>query len=1264
MDAEVSHPPYDGPEEEMHNFISIISFLSEHFNQHLFCFPSSQEAGLCSGFSTAFDLLESVIKVHFSDGSNHATKGIGNAWYHLAQLIESWLLGDRGYVKPKTPIFKDLSRDDFINLTSRISAFRSVVEMRSSLLKLTNRYWNTLGMSDSINENRLLLITGEPGCGKTNLTLNIASSILQGRDNKTNDNIGAITYFFNHGNTIEDCISSVVRQLKQLAEEDTTFHRDFMIHTLCRTIEEMFQSIYVIIDGLDECCNLNDDGTAPRLENLLELIHWVVSCRSFDKKLVPQAIAYEELNLNAETAMQPSTKTDSIWDSSRKKEIEAALLEKSKGNRLWIKLACSILKRDPNNALDLVYILETQIEDLYARGFEQMKLTVQEEIFFKKIVTITIAAYQPLAISELRALVTMPDDVDLKQTISSQFNFFLEVREDIVYFSHQLSKEFLLKRYRDIGQVSREMHAHIALQCLKMLVRNNHQTNVSDNISGYCATSHWVKHLLRSQFASNEIHTKSISLDVALMDFLNTGFTRWLESMNKALHPLSRASRDLLQLRDYLLEYTDETNSLHDLIVNLLDAVRFHCFHDNVGLDNPVFSRSGDCTVRPKDSLLFYPYDGFKQQLLNKEFPTLLNVPATKYNFNDMALDIHFSWPPCCWTYSPDGRYLVIAVPSVFGWPPIVKVAVSIWDAYNGIQIGILEMDPLLEVDNIHDKFIRSIAFSASGELAILTTRGIIVWDFPSRTRIKTVIIDEAEKNGVRWNPTGLTFSPDGKELAAGSSTSCLAFSPKRQWLAAGFPSVIKIWDLASRKLLHTINGYLDATDCLSFSFDGTRLASASTSRPSTSRSQHCDRTISIWDLEGELSDPIILLTPTEYHAPTASEYVESVMFSPKDFSLAALMGRDRGDAEGEGTIRIWDTYALQHQVKNHLTQPDKHTNEISCLKFSHSGKFFATYDTGGEIRIWDGKTGKLRSSFQSGSGRLFFISPDDHIVTYSDYGVVAIWDTETDAETWSLRLEIREHTQMLSCAAFSRDGKRMATASYDGYMGIWNLPEPANAANASNTSNTSTYYFCELDENTKEPSSMAFSPDGTQLALATIGIHIWNLYDNANLFYPSGNVSFSQDAKFIIVSGNRCLGLWNIQSKRCIRVIRFADILFQSLTWDQQYPEYIFTELGPYFIGSAFNLKVHKDSKTPVIFHHSLISPPAQHLESDSYTLRLNESGVSWKGKLWVQFPERYRPFKKDSRFIASIHGKKIAMGYKSGHVTLLNFEGDDTEI
>ncbi|KAL6691529.1 hypothetical protein J3F84DRAFT_403517 [Trichoderma pleuroticola] len=1264
MDDDASHLPYDGLEEEMHNFFSIISFLSEHFNQCLFCFPSSQEVELSRRFqfSTAFGLLESVINVHFSDGSNFDTKGIG-------------------YVKPKTSIFKDLSKDYLINLTSRISAFKKVVETRSSLLKLTNRYWNTLGMSDSISgnlpifwwfpgekEDRLLLITGEPGCGKTNLTLSIASLILQGQDIKNNENIRAITYFFNQGNTIEDCISSVVRQLEQLAERDRTYRSDFTINTLCHKIENKFRLLYVIIDGLDEC-NLNGD-----LENLLELIsstiklstniHWVISCRSFDKKFVPEAIGYNKLDLNGETAMEPPTKfismqadaisrTGSIWNSSRK-EIEAALLEKSNGNRLWIKLACSILERDPDNALDLVYKLEMQIEDLYTRGYEQMKLTAQEEIFFKNLVTIMITTYQPLAISELRSLITIPDSVDLKQTISSRFVFFLEVREDIVYFSHQLSKEFLLKRYKDIGQVPREMHAHIALQCLKMLVRSNHETNVSDSISAYCSTTHWVKHLLLSQFASNEIHTKSIGLDAALMDFLNLGFTRWLESMDRALHPWSRASRDLLQLREYLLEYTGETNAIHDLIVNILDAVRFHCFHDNVGLDNPEFSRSDDCTVRPKDSLLFYPYDGFKRQLLNKEFPQLLNMPATTYNFNDMALNIHFADRPCCWVYSPDGRYLIIAVPLHQSF----KVSVSIWDAYTGVQIGILETDPLLEVD-VRDKFIHSIAFSASGELAILTNLGILVWDFPTRTRIKTVLIDKVEKEGVRRNPTDLTFSPDGKELAA-----CLAFSPTRQWLAAGLLSVIKIWDIASGKLLHNVYGQPHATECLSFSFDGMRLASAP-----TSTKQYCDRTIRIWDLEGELLDPIILLIPTEYKFLTNSEYIKSVMFSPKDFSLAALMGRYKGCSgeRGEGTIRIWDTHALQHQVKNHPPQSDKHTGTISCLKFSPSGKFFATCDTSGDICIWDGETGKLQNTIQSESGPSFFISPDDHIVTYSVDGVVTIWDVETG----SPRLAIRDcHSRLLSCAAFSPDGKRMATASFDGYIGIWNLHEPPHLCKN---------YLYKVDEDTEVPSSMAFSPDGKQLALISLTVQIWNvspdnkpcpfreLHNNCGLFYRGGNVFFSQDAKFIIVSAHGRLGLWDIESGQCIRVIHFTEVIFQSLSWDQQHPEYIFTELGPYFIGSAFNLKdleVYKDSKTPLIFHWSVKSPPTPHLESDSYTLQLNGSGISWKGKPWVQFPERYLPLKNDSRHMASIHGKRIAMVFESGVVTLLNFEGNDTEI
>lgn len=516
-----------------------------------------------------------------------------------------------GYEKPESSIFKDLSPNDLKELSSSIFVFTNVIGIQGHLPKLPNGYWNILEMEDletiypkiqritshshSEEKDRLLLVTGEPGCGKTNLMLQFARRMMripleQGNDKGT----GVITYFFNHGNTIEDCISSVVSQLKRLAEPTP----DMMIGTLCCEIKKKFRSIYIVIDGLDDCFNPDDDETAPKLENLLELmfntielleeINWIISCRSFDKDLVPHTFKSYELNLNDEKELEKEMEIElekpamnlisiqldaffrrnSIQDSFRQK-VETALLKKSKENLLWIKLACNILEKDPDIALGFGDTLEArvenlldtfgeQIEDLYTRGYEQLKLTAKEEPYLEKIITTMIAAYQPLSISELRCLAPLPAGVNLKQLIKKRFIFFLEVREDIVYFNHRLSKEFLLKRYDHNDQVTQQRHAEIALQCLKTLVSRDSETNASKNIS-YCDSSHWVKHLLSSKFVSNDIN---IGLDVALMDFLNRGFTLWLSAMSKTKHPFSRANRHLLRLRDYLtVSYSPQSPS-------------------------------------------------------------------------------------------------------------------------------------------------------------------------------------------------------------------------------------------------------------------------------------------------------------------------------------------------------------------------------------------------------------------------------------------------------------------------------------------------------------------------------------------------------------------------------------------------------------------------------------------------------------------------------------------------------------------------------
>lgn len=165
-----------------------------------------------------------------------------------------------------------------------------------------------------------------------------------------------------------------------------------------------------------------------------------------------------------------------------------------------------------------------------------------------------------------------------------------------------------------------------------------------------------------------------------------------------------------------------------------------------------MYSRNDESTVRPKDSLLFYPGNGFRLQLLNEEFPQLLNVPPTEYNVNDMVLNIRFPTEVCCFAYSPDGRFLA-SPSSLFGEK---NAGICIWDAYTGTCIGILKTPALSRtpMDNI--------TFSASGELA--RTYGCAIDGYNLSTRAS---IEGKREKRYPFEFKDLTFSPDGKQLVA-----------------------------------------------------------------------------------------------------------------------------------------------------------------------------------------------------------------------------------------------------------------------------------------------------------------------------------------------------------------------------------------------------------------------------------------------------------------------------------------------------------------
>jgi WD40 repeat protein len=125
-------------------------------------------------------------------------------------------------------------------------------------------------------------------------------------------------------------------------------------------------------------------------------------------------------------------------------------------------------------------------------------------------------------------------------------------------------------------------------------------------------------------------------------------------------------------------------------------------------------------------------------------------------------------------------------------------------------------------------------------------------------------------------------------------------------------------------------------------------------------------------------------------------------------------------------------------------------------VAFSPDGKLLAAavgnygLATPGEVRVWDAATGQQIYNFRghsgcvwsvtfsrdgkrlasaSGSGRWSRRNPRE-----KSPGEVKIWDVQTGQEVCTLR----GHTETVFGVSFSPDGRRLATSSDDGTVKIW----------------------------------------------------------------------------------------------------------------------------------------------------------------------------------------------------------------------------------
>jgi WD40 repeat protein len=282
--------------------------------------------------------------------------------------------------------------------------------------------------------------------------------------------------------------------------------------------------------------------------------------------------------------------------------------------------------------------------------------------------------------------------------------------------------------------------------------------------------------------------------------------------------------------------------------------------------------------------------------------------------------------------FSPDDRTLASSAEDG---------SIRFWDVEAGRASG----KPIADLEENQ----QNLVFSPDGTILASIGGGIRLWDVENRRQIGETLTT------TDFGAVTLAFSPDGSLLAAGDGNGFLI-----------------LWDVATGRVLKSVQGHESYVFSLAFSSDGETLYSTGIDSPK--------RLINIWNLETDEATQLELSSTVSpgYHLvlhPDASMLAASsggphwnylllfdtttgeLMFDPlsghSDHVSAiafSLFGSTFATGSADRTIRLWDILSGQPIGLPILG----HDSTIDRLAFSPGGQFLASMSAEGPIRIWD----------------------------------------------------------------------------------------------------------------------------------------------------------------------------------------------------------------------------------------------------------------------------------------------------------------------
>jgi len=136
-----------------------------------------------------------------------------------------------------------------------------------------------------------------------------------------------------------------------------------------------------------------------------------------------------------------------------------------------------------------------------------------------------------------------------------------------------------------------------------------------------------------------------------------------------------------------------------------------------------------------------------------------------------------------------------------------------------------------------------------------------------------------------------------------------------------------------------------------------------------------------------------------------------------------------------DGVAKVWDfsTGRLLHKLT-------AHSKLINGVAFNATGNLFATASENMEVKLWEVSTGNLIRELDGhkSEATCVAINPRTDIVASGDiFDKVLLW-----LESGELILDLATHQSVVASVAFTPDGTKLVTGSYDTTIKLWDLTE------------------------------------------------------------------------------------------------------------------------------------------------------------------------------------------------------------------------------